>query len=202
MEPGKPYPAVLTKPTYSLLLENRQPLGWVDYRLLTVTLDGDDCLTEYDDREYWDFPLCFFTPLGEIYGYSDRAFTNPMHTLSPQTSLVVLNQGSSHYFTAVGSSGPSFVVKKEEVYLHGNCEDIPTIARATTETSLYSDLPGLGGVIVYTLEFDESIYLQTQSKNGAPPPGVGGSGYWILVRKHSWSQDINGWVWSAHVEEK
>jgi hypothetical protein len=202
MEPGKAYPAVLTKPTYTLLLDGRQPLGWVDYRLLALTSEGGDCLTEYDEREVWDFPLCFFTPLEEINGYSDAAFTNPMHTLSPPASFVVLNQSESYYFTAYGSSGPSFVVKKEEVFTHGNCDDIPTLAKATIETALYSDLPSQGGSVVYTLEVDESIYTQSQSKNGAPPPGVVGSGIWILARRPSWSEDINGWVWSGHIEKK
>ncbi len=202
MEPGKSYPAVLTKPTYSLLLEGGQPLGWVDYRLLALTSEGSECLTTYDEREYWDFPLCFFTPLEEINGYSDATFTNPMHTLSPTVSMVVLNQSETYYFTAYGSSGPSFVVKKEEVYTHGNCDDIPTLAKATRETSLYSDLPAYGGSVVYSLAVDESIYLQSQHKDGPPPPGVEGSGYWILARKPSWAEDINGWVWSGHIEEK
>lgn len=202
MEPGKPYPAVLTKPTYTLLLEDGQPLGWVDYRLLALTFQGSECLTAYDEREIYDFQLCFFTPLEEINGYSDSSFTTPMHTLSPTTSLVVLYQSERAYFTAYGSSGPSFIVKKEEVSIHGNCEDIPTLVRATRETSLYSDLPSLGGGVVYTLEEEESLFTQSQQKNGPPPPGVGGSGYWVLARKPSWTEDINGWVWSGHIEEK
>jgi len=202
MEPGKPYPAVLTRPTYSLLLEDGKPLGWVDYRLLALDTEGDECFTAYDEREIWDFPLCFFTPLEEISGYTDAEFTEAMHTLSPQTSLVVLYQAESYYFTAYGSSGPSFVVKREEVTTHGNCEDIPTLAKAVTETSLYTDLPNQGGTVVYTLAVDEPVYTQSQRKNGPPPPGVEGSGYWILARRHSWSEDINGWVWSGHIEPK
>ncbi len=202
MEPGKPYPAVITKPTYSLLLESGEPLGWVDYRLVAVSLEGDDCLTTYDEREVWDFPLCFFTPLGEIFGYADSEFTEATHDLSPSTSLVVLHQRARSYFTSFGSSGPSFVVKKEEVYTHGNCENIPTLAKAIKVTSLYSDLPGQGGKVVYTLAVDEPIFTQSQRKNGSPPPGTQGNGYWILARRHSWSEDINGWVWSGHIEEK
>jgi hypothetical protein len=202
MEPGKAYPAVLTKPTYTLLLEDRQPLGWVDYRMLALSSDGAECLYNYDEREYWDFPLCFFTPLGEIFGYANSEFTDPMHTLSPPHFYVVLYQSESFIFTAYGHSGPSFVVKKEEVNIHGNCDDIPTLAKATTATSLYSDLPGLGGDVIYTLEVDESIYLQSQTKNGAPPPGAGGSGYWIFARKRGWGEDFNGWVWSGHIEKK
>jgi hypothetical protein len=202
MEPGKPYPAVLTKPTYTLLLEDGQPLGWVDYRLLALTSEGNDCLTKYDQRELWDFPLCFFTPLTEINGYADSEFTEALHTLVPPTSLVVLYQSESYYFTAYGSSGPSFVVKKEEVTTHGKCDDIPTLAKATNETSLYSDLPDRGGSMIYTLAADESIFTQSQRRDGSPPPGAEGSGYWILARKHSWSEDINGWVWSGQIEYK
>lgn len=202
MEPGKPYPAVLTKPTYTLLLEEGHPLGWVDYRLLTLNSDGDDCLVDQDEREVWDFPLCFFTPLKEIDGYADSDFTQALHTLAPPSSFVVLNQSENSYFTAYGSSGPSFVVKKEEVYTHGNCDDIPTLAKASVETSLYSDLPDQGGSVVYSLAVDDSIFTQSQWKNGAPPPGEEGSGYWILARKHSWSEDINGWVWSGHIKQK
>ena len=202
MEPGKAYQAVLTKPTYTLLLEGGQPLGWVDYRLVALTSEGKECLTAYDEREYWDFPLCLFTPLEEIKGYSDSSFTTPMHTLAPPASLVVLYQGKSFYFTSYGSSGPSFVVKKEEVSIHGNCENIPTLAKATRETSLYNDLPSRGGVVIYSLKVDDSIFTQAQQINGPPPPGVGGSGYWVLARKPSWTEDINGWVWSGHVENK
>ena len=202
MEPGKAYPAVLTKPTYTMLLEGGQPLGWVDYRLLALSSEGSECLTAYDEREYWDFPLCFFTPLEEINGYSDATFTTPMHSLSPPVSYVVLNQGQSYYFTAYGSSGPSFVVKKEEVSIHGNCENIPILARATRETALYSDLPSRGGAVIYTLEADESIFTQSRQVDGPPPPGIGGSGHWILARKPSWTEDINGWVWSGHIENK
>lgn len=202
MEPGKAYPAVLTKPTYTLLLDNSQPLGWVDYRLLALNSEGSECLAAYDEREIWDFPLCFLTPLEEINGYSDSSFTTPMHSLSPSSSLVVLYQSEMAYFTAYGSAGPSFVVKKEEVYTHGNCDDIPTLVKAIMETSLYSDLPSLGGRVVYTLEVDESLFAQTNQKNGSPPPGTGGSGYWVLARKPSWTEDINGWVWSGHIENK
>ena len=203
MEPGKPYPAVLTKPTYTLLLEEGQPLGWVDYRLIAVTHDGDDCLSHQDDREITDFTnLCFFTPKTEIYGYSDSEFTEPMHDLYPSTSFIVLNQSNDSYFTAYGSSGPSFVVKKEEVYLHGNCAVIPTLARAVVETPLYSEPPDQGGTIIYTLSIDEPIYTQSKSVSGSPPPGVDGTGYWTLVRRHSWSEDINGWVWLDHIEYK
>jgi hypothetical protein len=202
MEPGKPYPAVLTKPTYTMLLEKGQPLGWVDYRLLTLTHEGGDCLTNYDDREVWDFPLCFFSPLQEINGYADSDFTEPLHTLYPQYSYVVLYQSERTIFSAYGSSGPSFVVKRDEVYTHGKCDDIPALAKATTETHLYSDLPDRGGTIVYTLGVDEPIFLQSQQKNAGPPPGVSGTGYWILARRHSWAEDINGWVWSGHIEAK
>ncbi len=202
MEPGKPYPAVLTNPTYSLLLDHGQPLGWVDYRLLVITSEGDECLTNDDEREFRDFPLCFFTPLKEINGYTDAEFENVMQTLAPPASFVVLYQSESYYSTAYGSSGPSFVVKKEEVYTHGNCDDIPTLAKATTETSLYTDLPDRGGSVVYTLEVDEPVFTQSQQMDGAPPPGVQGSGFWVLVRRHSWSEDINGWVWSEHIENK
>ena len=60
MEPGKPYPAVITKPTYTLLLENGEPLGWIDYRSLAVNHDGKECLTEQDQREITDFhPYAF-----------------------------------------------------------------------------------------------------------------------------------------------
>ncbi len=201
MEPGKPYSAVITKPTYTLLVENGEPLGWIDYRLVVLSFEGVDCLSDYDQREFWDFPLCFFTPLGDIYGYTRSDFSEPMHTLGPDMILVVLNQGEDYYFTAYGSSGPSFVVKKEEVEIHGNCDDIPTLAKANTVTSLYSDLPDQGGTIVYTLMVDEPVYMQSQRKSGPPPPGIEGSGEWILVRRHSWAEDINGWVWSAHIEE-
>ncbi len=202
MEPGKSYPAVITKPTFTLLLENNQPLGWVDYRQIALTSVGNDCLTKYDEREVWDFPLCFFTPLNEINGYADFEFMETLHTLTPSSTLVVLYQSESGYFTSFGSSGPSFHVKKGEVSTHGNCENIPTVAKATTETSLYSDLPDRGGSVVYTLAVDESVYTQSQRKNGAPPPGASGSGYWILARRHSWTEDINGWVWSGHIENK
>jgi hypothetical protein len=116
--------------------------------------------------------------------------------------MVVLNQSDDTFFTTYGSSGPSFVVKKEEVYLHGNCDDIPTLAKAVVETSLYTQPPDQGGSIVYTLKIAEAIYIQSQTKQGPPPPGVDGSGHWILARRHSWSEDINGWVWSEHIGYK
>jgi hypothetical protein len=203
MEPGKPYQAFLTKPTYTLLLEANHPVGWIDYRVIAVTHEGSDCLIQHDEREITDFQsLCFFTPLTEISGYTDSSLEESIHTLDPSNSMVVLNQSEDTYFTAYGSSGPSFLVKKDEVYLHGNCSDIPTLAKAVTETSLFSLPPDQGGSIVYTLQFDEAIYTQSQTKQGSPPPGAEGYGFWILARRHSWSEDINGWVWSEHIEYK
>jgi hypothetical protein len=203
MEPGKQYQATLTKPTYTLLLEDDQPLGWIDYRLVNLTHQGIDCLVQQDDREITDFQsLCFFTPYKEISGYSDSSFEESLHSVNPSTSMIVLNQSEDAYFTAYGSSGPSFLVKKEEVYLHGKCDDIPTLAQASEETSLYDTPPDQGGSIVYTLNPGEPIYTQSKTKQGQPPPGVDGSGYWILSRRQSWSEDINGWVWSEHIAYK
>jgi hypothetical protein len=203
MEPGKPYQASLTKPTYTLLLEDGQPLGWIDYRWLSVTHEGNDCLVQQDTREITDFKsLCFFSPLTEISGYSDSSFEEALHTLNPSISMVVLNQREDTYFTSYGSSGPSFVVKKEEVYLHGNCDNIPTLAESVVETSLYTLPPDQGGSVIYSLAVGEPIFIQSKTQNGSPPPGVEGSGYWILARRHSWSEDINGWVWSAHIVYK
>ncbi len=202
MEPGKPYPAVINKPTYSLLLEDGQPLGWVDYRYLAVDAEGEDCLTVYDQREITDFPLCFFTPLKEISGYTDSSFSEPLHNLAPANSFVVLYQSSSAYFSAYGSSGPSFVVKKEQVETHGSCGNIPTLAFAAVETDLYSDLPDQGGSMVYSLAVEEPLFLQSRRRAGAPPQGAEREGEWILARRQSWAEDLNGWVWSGHVEEK
>ena len=203
MEPGKPYPAVLTKPTYTLLLDNGQPLGWIDYRLIAVTHEGNDCLSQQDERAITDFSnLCFFTPNEEIFGYNDAEFTETMNTLKPPASFVVLRQSENAYFTAYGSSGPSFLVKKDEVYLHGNCQSIPTLAEVTEDTSIYSNLPDQGGSIVYHLVAGEFIFTQSQTKQGPPPPGVEGTGSWILSRRHSWSEDINGWVWLDHIKYK
>jgi hypothetical protein len=203
MEPGKAYPAVLTKPTYTLLLEGGQPLGWIDYRLLAVRHEGDDCLSQQDGREITDYTtLCLMTPKFEIHGYTDSEFTEPLNTISPLSNLVVLRQSANSYFTAYGHAGPSFLVKKAEVSLHGNCNFIPTLAEATVDTALYSSPPDQGGSIVYDLTAGEPIFIQDKTKVGAAPPGTGGSGYWLLARRHSWSEDINGWIWSEHMAYK
>ncbi len=203
MEPGKSYPAVLTKPTYTLLLENGEALGWIDYRWVTVSHSGADCLNRQDQREITDFPsLCFFTPLREIGGYADGEFKEQQFSLAPPASLVVLYQRSNGYFTAYGSSGPSFFVKSDEVSTHGNCSSIPTLAEAVVETSIFTLPPDQGGSIVYTLSAGESVFSQSKIKQGAPPAGAIGPGHWILVRRHSWAEDINGWMWSEHLKYK
>ena len=200
MEPGTPYRAIMDNPTYSLILENGQPLGWVDYRLIALSMKGSECLTRQDGREIADFTtLCFFTPFEETESYIKSDLTEPNFTIKPSGSYVLLRKNQTSYFSAYGHAGPSFFVDPDTVFTHGNCESVPSLGEISAETSLYTMPPDEGGTIFSNLSLGQTILIQTQSKPGYPPPAITGSGNWVLVRVPSNYEDINGWVWSEHL---
>ena len=203
MEPGKPYLAIVDKPTYSLIIDNGQPLGWVDYRLIALSMEGSDCLSRQDGREITDFTtLCFFTPFEETETYFNSDLTEPSGKLIPSSSYVLLRKSTINYYSAVGHAGPSFFVDPETVYTHGNCDNVPSLGEINTETTLYSLPPEESGSVISNLSVGQTILIQTQTKSGNPPPGISITGYWVLVRLPGNYEDINGWIWSEHLTFK
>ncbi|MCK4801362.1 MAG: hypothetical protein KAS84_05170 [Anaerolineales bacterium] len=203
MEPGKSYPAVIDKPTYSLILDDGQPIGWVDYRLLALTMDGKDCLTRRDEREITEYTsLCFFSPYEEIEAFSDPESSEFGHTLSPSHSYVLLLKYQATYFSAFGHAGPSFYVNREDVYAHGNCDSIPSAGKTNLETNLYSQPPDQGGIVIAVLPAEQSVYIQTLSQSGQPPPGLEGTGLWLQIKLRSSAGDLIGWSWSEDLQYK
>ena len=200
MEPGKPYHAIVDKPTYSLIVENGQPIGWVDYRSVALSMEGDDCLSRQDGRDITDFgTICFFTPLEETDSYFNSDLTEPNFTLNTSESYVLLRKSQTSYFSAFGHAGPSFFVDPETVYTHGKCDMVPALGEISTGTSLYDLPPDEGGEVTSTLSVGQVILIQAKTKSGTPPPGIPISGYWVLVKLASNHEDINGWVWSEHL---
>jgi hypothetical protein len=203
MEPGKPYPAVIDKPTYSLILDNSQPIGWVDYRLLALTMDGKDCLTRRDEREITEYPsLCFFSPYEKIEAFSEPESSEFSFTLSPSHSYVLLLKYQASYFSAFGHAGPSFYVNREDVYTHGNCDSIPSAGKTNLETNLFSQPPDQGGIVIAVLPAEQSVYIQTESRSGQPPPGVDGTGLWLQIKLRSSDGELIGWSWSEDLQYK
>ena len=203
MEPGKLYPAVIDKPTYSLILDNGQPIGWVDYRLLALTKDGKDCLTRWDEREITEYPsLCFFSPYEEIEAYIDPEFSELSHPLSPSRSYVLLLKYQAGYFSAFGHAGPSFYVNRDDVYTHGSCDSIPSAGKTNVKTNLYSLPPDQEGVVLAIIPAEQSVYIQTLTKSGGPPPGSDGTGLWLQIKLRSSDGDLIGWSWSGHLQYK
>jgi hypothetical protein len=201
MEPEKPYPAVIDHPTYTLLLENDQELGWVDYRQPAISMDGNDCLTRRDDRDLITYPaLCFISPFEEIEAYFDPELKELGFTLKPDYDYVLLLQYQDVFFTAFGHSGPSVYVDRNDVITGGSCDSVPFAGVTIVRTSLFSQPPDEEGTELYSIPADHTIYIQALTKEGEPPPGAAEEGYWILVKYPSAKGYLVGWIWSTHIE--
>jgi hypothetical protein len=196
MEVGKAYQAVVDQPTFTLLFDNGQPAGWVDYRLIAIKMEGADCLSRRDDRLITDYPgLCLFTPLEETEVYSSLDLDEPTHIITPPFTFVVLLQYQHALFSAYGSDGPSFYVSRDAVSLSGNCGDVPAAGTVLQPTKLYS-LPDSGSSPVVDLVSGQTVAIQAASQNGPAPPGLTGSGKWLQVRVPAAGAGYEGWCWS------
>lgn len=203
MEPGKVYPVVIDKPTYSLILEDGEPIGWVDYRIIYLSMDGTQCLTRRDERELTELDtLCFFTPYEEIEGYSQPGETEISHPLHPEYSYVVLAKYQEKYFSAFGHAGPSFYVDRESVFTHGNCDSVPSIGNASMSTALYSLPDGEKGAVMTSINKDQILYIQTSTQEGEPPPNSIKQGVWVQVKLRRSEGGLVGWFWSEFLEYK
>jgi hypothetical protein len=200
MEPGRAYPAVIDKPTYTLLLDNGQPAGWVDYRMLALEMDGADCLSRRDEREVLDFPnLCFFTPKFSVKAYFDSSLTQESHDLSPQNKYILL-QYQDVYFSTYGHAGPSFFVSRNEVTTSGDCLDIPSAGIINRNTALYSQPDGKSTNVISALLVGQPVFIQTKTNPGTPPPEASAGGKWAQIRIPTTSGGLDGWCWSEYLD--
>ena len=203
MEPGKAYPVVIGKPTYSLILEDGESLGWVDYRHMYLSMDGNQCLTRRDERELTEFDtLCFFTPYKEIEGYSEREQSELSHTLHPEYTYVLLSKYQEKHFSAFGHTGPSFYVDRDSVFTHGKCDTVPNIGNASISSELYSLPDGENGAVMTAINENQILYIQTLTQEGNPTPNSVDPGVLVQVKLRRSEGDLVGWFWSEFLEYK
>jgi hypothetical protein len=202
MEPDKAYPAVVDKPTFTLLLDRGEPAGWVDYRTVALKIEGSDCLTRRDERQITEFPsICSFSPLLETVSYSSSDLSEPgLHTLFPDQNYVLLLQYQESYFSAYGHAGPSFYVSREDVEISGDCQDIPSGGTTTTTAGLYGLPDPSEDNLIITLLENQPVYIQNQTRSGDPPQDGTSDGFWIQVRTPSTLGGYDGWIWSEFLE--
>jgi len=170
MEPGRAYPVVRENTTYGLIVDDGEPAGWVDYRLLAIDWKGKDCFyLPRDERNLTAFPrLCFFTPQSETRAYFDADLTEFSHVIRPPGSFVLLVESGEAYFSAYGHAGPSFYVAKDAVTTHGDCDGVPAIAEIISKTQLRGSPNGEDGQVLAALTAGQTVIAL-----GAQPGGYG-----------------------------
>lgn len=202
MEPGYAYQAADIYPTYIRLLRDEQEAGWVDYRLLAVEFEGEDCLEQpYYEGDLTDFDtLCFMraTPVADTY--SDRELTEPfMLTVGPEYSYVVVTRLQGAYASCVGHAGPCFYVDADEVEISGSCDDVPFSAEVITEAELWPEPSTEGVEPILTLPVGTRLSVQNESVQAPPPPEAPKDGRWLLVKLPRSFDGQSGWLWSAFI---
>jgi hypothetical protein len=200
MAPTATYEAVRTYPTYFELTLENESVGWVDYRLITLDIEGPGCdRLPTDTRELAEFPdLCFFTPDGkEVTTYSDSTLSRPLDTISGTGNFVTLLQLEEVYCTVISHAGPSFCVKAADVQLLGNCENVTRSGITTVEDWLWSQPNGEVGKETISFGKDMRIYFQDDPVQGPKPPSTSEEGAWYYVRIGSQKDGAYGWIWSS-----
>lgn len=203
MEPRYVYQAAEIYPTYIRLLRDGQPSGWVDYRLLAIEFNGDDCFEHPPyDGDLTDFDtLCFMraTPVADTY--SDRELTEPfMLTVGSEYGFVVMTKLQGAYASCVSHAGPCFYVDADDVEITGSCADVPYAAEAIAEVKLWSQPDGSKGEQIDTLPVGTRLFVQGGSVEGLPAPDASGEGRWLLVKLPRSFEHRSGWLWSGYIE--
>ena len=201
MEPGVRYDAVSVHPTTYHIYESGSPVGWVDYRLLGVRLEGSGCGSlPRDDRPLTAFPsICFFSPIGEVATYLDRALTEQnLHGLKDGILQVVGVKFENSLLIAVGHA-MSFYVAREDGALTGACDDVPRGGQMTADADMWSEPDGQNSDIIGTVSAERRVYVQPGQVQG---PGIGtdaGEITWFQVMSIGQEKPV-GWVPAALVE--
>lgn len=201
LEPSVPYQAINKYPTYWEVMQDGEAVGWIDYRLVTIEIQGPDCdKLPQDTREFTEFPgLCFFTPDGnEVPTYKESDLNDPWDTISGTGFYVISAQFENAYFTIISHAGPSFYVESSQVRTFGDCENIPTAATIISDGWLWAQPNGQTGEQIAPLTLDERIYIQEGPAEGPKPPDAEADGDWYLVMVGSRTDGLSGWIWSAH----
>jgi len=201
MIPSVTYQAVTHHPTYYELMLDGEPVGWADYRLLSVRSEGPGCSNlPFDEREMTEFRgLCFFTPDNrEVEVFSDSALTKYSDTIAGTHPHRILLRYKDVYYSNNGRGTPHIYVDASRVRTFGDCVRIPRAGITTTESGLWSQPTWHLGEQVGALPADTDIAIHEGPVQGPKPPGVSESGYWYLV-KVPWYQDGTpyGWIWSS-----
>jgi hypothetical protein len=200
MEPNVAYQAVGVHPTYAEIHRDGVPVGWVDYRLLAVDMDGPDCGSlPTDPREITDFPhLCFVIPTEPMDSYADSSLTEVFHiSVSPPNPYIAIRKTEKSYFTPLSHAGPSFYVDASRVTTMGNCATLPSSAIMTTAGWLWSQPNGESGSHVIPLAEGDIVYIQVSSVDGPPPPESSGPGQWYEALTSRSLGSETGWIWSG-----
>jgi hypothetical protein len=149
MEPRFAYQAADTFPTMVRLVRDGQTAGWVDYRMLAVSLDGPNCLEVQYAGELTDFmdDLCFVVADPPAETYFDAEYAEPTGMLiGSEPHYVVTTLGSEGpRGSCAGHAGPCFWINPATVDLVGNCADLPRSAETTAETQLWLQPDGSSG---------------------------------------------------------
>jgi len=204
MEPVIPYQAVTESPTYWEVMRDGESVGWVDYRLVTIDIQGPECDNlPIDTREFTEFPgLCFFTPDGnEIPTYNDSELNEPRDTISGTGSYVISAQLENAYFTIISHAGPSFYVESSQVRSFGDCDGVPKSATIIADGWLWSQPDGQTGEQIGPLTSGTRVYIQEGPINGPKPPDIEADGAWHLVLVGSREDNLSGWIWSSIFEQ-
>ncbi len=200
MIPSVVYRAITYHSTYYEIMLDGEPLGWVDYRLLSVRSEGSRCsYLPVDDREMTEFPgLCFFTPDNrEVDVFRDSALTEYSEMIAGTHPYRILLRYKDVYYSNNGKGTPHYYVDASRVRAFGDCERIPRAGITTNESGVWSQPTWHLGEQVGSLDADTQIAIHQGPVQGPKPPGVSESGYWYLV-KVPWHQDgaLVGWIWS------
>ena len=205
MAPGYAYAAADTFPTMVRLIRDGSTAGWVDYRMLAVSLDGSGCLESQYSGELTDFMdvLCFMVADPPVETYLDPEYTQPTGMLvGPEPQYVVTSLGSEGpRGSCAGHAGPCFYVDPSTVETVGNCDGLPRSAVTSVETELWSDPDGNGGIPIRTLEAGQFLAVQFGEETAGPaPPDASEPGRWLHVKLSGSTLPRHGWVWSEFVE--
>jgi len=186
-------------PYYELALDD-QPLGWVDYRQLTIASLGPGCnQLPVDTRTLSDFPgLCTITANGEVQTFTNRLLTEPYQTITPTQSSVPLLKLEQVYLASSGDVGANFFVDASLVSTHGDCDHIPSTGITTANGWLWSQPDGEKGEALVPLTPGYRVFIQEGPVEGAGPPSLSEDGAWYFVLVSPPEDGLTGWLWSSY----
>jgi hypothetical protein len=198
MSPTITYQATSIYPPYYELALNDEPLGWVDYRQLTLASQGPGCnQLPSDTRNLSDFPgLCTIAP-GDLEIFTDRALQVPYQPITSTQTYVVLLNYAEVILISTGESGSGLFVDAGQVSPSGDCEAVPSTGITTAKGWLWSQPDGENGEAFAPLLPGYWVFIQKGPVEGPGPPSTRQTGAWYFVLVSPPAEGLAGWVWSS-----